>query len=205
MPKLDSTDFNLSIKELEERLKIKIQDVNRPVTPEEVQWMLDHSPYLQIVSANGGEPANMELVSGGLSNWSIINYGDAMSSSPGLFMFDRYSADHLDDDDGGDGGCLNPGRGTIINQAYLATRDMIALAKKLGWTGIHVVGCHRMMGRFAWIEAEKDGMSFSGFEPDATDQRIKKRLGMSMDTLRSYLSRGRQRQQQGQQPRSGVV
>ncbi len=124
-----------------------------------------------------------------------------MSSSPGpLILGGGYFRVRFDDDDdeGGSGG-VNPGCGTLINQVFLTATDMVDMALEEGWKSMHVVDCHRLMGRALWIRGEQKNMIITGFEPDENDHRIKGLLEVSFDEFQ--VRRG---MVQGDGPTSGV-
>ncbi|WP_423063397.1 hypothetical protein [Candidiatus Paracoxiella cheracis] len=161
--------------------KLNLEDVDflRPLTPDDVLYVLSRCPFLQMVSLGDSEPLpDVELITA-KSNWIIHHYGDAMSSSPGKYLFQggdfRLKLKDNDDDDGGDGdgGIVNPGKGTIWKQAFDTAQEMMALAQKLGWTRVKIVDGHPIMQWAAWMYAQDEKMHLEGYEPDqeAHDKR----------------------------------
>ena len=112
-----------------------------------------------------------------------------MSTSPGPHILGSgaFRVSMGDDDDEGDGGSgmLNPGKGTMINQAFLTCYDMVQIALKNGWKSIHVVDGTRIMGRGLWIHGEREGLIVTGFEPDEQDLRAEYLVNASIDELRA--------------------
>ncbi len=159
-------------------------DINvlREVSPEEIQYLLDHCPYLQVVDTVlhyiDEDPPEVKLIDAESSGWKILDYGDAMSSSPGenVLGFSEYKRvlDKEGNDDGGDGG----DKGTIWNQAFLTAAEIVSIAKARGWKGIQIVDGHRVMKRGAWIKALQEGMPVVGFEPSSDDEKVRKRVEM---------------------------
>ena len=184
-PSLD--ELKKSIEEFERRFDAPPVDWGREVTHEEVRWLSDHYPFLQLVAAGGGKPSEkVEVIKAESTNWNIIDYGDAMGASPGYYVFSsgyfRMSKEDGEDDEEG-GSMVNPGKGTIINQAFLTAQEMVQIGISRGWYGVHLVDYHRLMGRAAWIEAQKSEVPVSGFEPDRKDKRIQGLLKKSSDQL----------------------
>jgi len=176
----DSNNPVLDVEETLKKLNLKT-DPLRPLTPDDVLYLLNHSPFLQIVSMGGSMPLQeVEFVTA-KSNWVIHNYGDAMSSSPGKLLF-RGGDFHLafDDDDGGDdGGIVNPDKGTIWKQAFDTAQEMMALAKKLGWLGVKIIDGHPLMQWAAWMYAQDEKMRLHGYEPSKSDQEKRYRIKRS--------------------------
>lgn len=161
--------------------KLNIDDINwgrYEITPEELLYLLDHAPYLQMVSTGTGSPTlpEPELITA-RSGWTIHHYGDAMSSSPGALLFSGGYFPIHDDEDGR--GASGDGRGTIRKQAFDTAADMIALAKRMGWSGVHVVDGHPSMEWAAWMAAQDQGMSLAGYTPSEKDMKKRERVKRS--------------------------
>ena len=158
----------------------------REVTKEEIQYFLDRWLYIQILSRNKIEQFPEVKLEKASSNWTILNYGDAMAASPGEYIFGggdyriNLNRDEEDDDDDGEGGdIVNPGKGTIWKQAFDTVADMLALAHQLGWNGVHVVDGHPLMKWAAWMHALDNGLGLTGFEPTERDQERRERVKRS--------------------------
>lgn len=183
----DPNDLNAGVEEIAKRLKVKI-DVLRGFSPEEIEYLLDHCPFLQIVDTVlhyiDEEPPAVQFIKA-TTGWTIYDYGDALSSSPGEKILGLYDKKNDEDHEGGTSG-------TIRGQAYLTAAEMVGIAKSRGWKGIQIVDGHIIMKRGAWINALDNGMDVSGFEPDKKDQAVRERVKMSGDdfqVLRSRLRR----------------
>jgi hypothetical protein len=194
----DGNDIEEHLQEVSDKLKIDI-NVLRDISQEEIQYLLDCCPYLQIVDTVlhfiDEEPPEVQFIDA-KSGWKVFDYGDAMSSSPGekILGFAEYKRilkqDEEDDDEGGGG------KGTIWNQAFLTAAEMVAIAKEHGWRGIQIIDGHRVMKRSAWIAALSEGLPVVGFEPSSEDEKVRKRVGMSsseIETLRHQIKPGRGR------------
>ena len=160
-------------------------DWQREVSAEEILYLLDRCPFLQIVDAGVSESQqDFQVDEAKASGWDIHNYGDALSSSPGKFLmgggYFSMSANEGDDDEGGSGGqVINPGRGTIVNQAFLTAMEMVELAKAQGWQQIRFIDGHPLMARAAWIKSRRLGMSMQDFTPTEYDEEVYFRLSLS--------------------------
>lgn len=173
------SDINQDIQKIADKLHIDL-DWARGIRPEDILWLLDHCPFLQIVnphvSLDEGS-AGPEIVQAQTSGWDVHVYPDAMSSSPGRFLFGGGDFRILsDDDEGGGGRIINPGKGTIYNQTIVTGMDMVNLAVARGWKAIQVVDGHPRMIRGAWLEAQRLRLPFSGYTPSEDDMRVLERF-----------------------------
>jgi len=176
----DNDELEQQIQETAKKLNVDI-DVLREITPEEIQYLLDHCPFLQIVGPEMElAPEKVKIVQSE-SGWDIHDYGDAIASSPGRLLigggnFRIYFGDE-DDEDGGSGGeIINPGKGTIRNQAFVTASEMVLMGQEHGWDVITIVDGHPLMKRAAWIKATEEGMTVDGFEPTEEDEKIRQRI-----------------------------
>ena len=182
-------NFEKELEAAADKLNVEI-DYLRTIKPEELLYLLDHCPFLQIVNTviSEKEQPDFELVKAPNSGWDIHVYPDAMSSSPGRLLFGGYRwGDDEDDEDGG-------GFGTIYNQAFVTGMDMINLAQSLGWAGVQLVDGHPRMIRGAWIQAANNQFPFEGFEPTIQDLKVQQRVLTSpaeMETIRQKLKSGK--------------
>ena len=156
-----------------------ISDVLGAIKPEDVQYLCDHFyPYLQIISAE----ADLENIVEPIfitadSDWIIHDYGIALSSSPGQYLFGNYWA--REEGESGEGGgetVLLPGKGTIVWQQVQTAYNMVAIAQEKGWTGIELVDGTPKMKWAAWMAAQDLGLELSGYDPSEQDQARRKRI-----------------------------
>ncbi len=172
-----SDDLLNDFEAVSKKLNIDV-DILRDISPAEIQYLLDHCPFLQIVDTVlhyiGETPPEVQFVDA-QSGWRILDYGDAMSSSPGEKILGFAEYKRIKDDGEEDGG----GQGTIWNQAFITAIEMVELAHLHGWKGIQIVDGHRLMKRGAWIKASQLGLPVVGFEPTEKDEKIRERIDMS--------------------------
>lgn len=149
------------------------------------QWQ-----FLQLVELSGTrehleKPELIEAKSG----WTIINYGDAMATSPGKYIFRGGYYQWTDnEEDEGDGGIVNPHHGTIVKQAFDSVVDMIGLAKEWGWAGVMIVDGHPDMQRAAWVEGCRIGVRVDGYTPDIEAEKQRRRIvSQSLDEMHAAL------------------
>ena len=158
------------------------------VSPQNIDYLVSKFPFVQVVAGGGVEQTDtVKVMVAESSNWPIYHYGDAMCTSPGPYMLGggNFRVRLSDDDDEGGSDMVNPGKGTIVNQAFLTCQDMVQIALSEGWESIHVVDGARIMGRGLWIYGESQGLIVTGFEPDEHDVRVQYLVLSSMDDLRS--------------------
>lgn len=184
---IQNDDLEQTIQEASEKLNIDI-NVLREITPEEVQYLLDHCPFLQIVGPEMVlEKQKVKIVQSD-SGWDIHDYGDALSSSPGRFIFGGGNFRiYLDDesDEGSSGGdIINPGKGTVVNQAWVTAGDMLTIASERGWKFVIIINGHGIMRRAAWIKASELSITIDGFEPTLEDERVRDRVLESGDEFK---------------------
>jgi hypothetical protein len=152
----------------------------RPLTPEELQYLIDHCPFLQMVSTNIIDPLEEPAFFTAKSGWVVHYYGDAMSSSPGHCLFARGFSEGDDDDDGAGGA----GLGTIWKQAFDTAAEMVAYAKAHGWRGVHVIDGHPLMQWAAWMKASDEGLAVEGYTP--SEQALHKRQRVKRSEVEDY-------------------
>ena len=148
------------------------------VNPSDILYLAERWQFLQVVESGGNKPAleTPELITA-KSGWTIINYGDAMATSPGKFLFGGgYFRIFGDDDDDEGGGIVNPKKGTIFKQAFDSAAEMIQLAKEFGWDGVQIVDGHPNMQRAAWVEACRIGVRLDGYKADIEAEKTRRRI-----------------------------
>jgi len=182
----DGDDLEQTIQEASEKLHVDI-DVLRQITPEEIQYLLDRCPFLQIVGPEMALEKEEVKIIQSESGWDIHDYGDALSSSPGKYLmgggnFRVYFGD--EEDEGGGGDVINPGKGTIVNQAWLTASDMMLIAQQRGWQFVTIIDGHHLMKRAAWIKAGELGITIDGFEPTLEDEQIRERVMESSEQFK---------------------
>lgn len=176
---------------------LDLSEVNpfSPITPENVEYLINKYSFLQLINpiALFAEEIVPEFVTA-QSGWTIHDYGDALASSPGEYLYG--GADYAtinkqflhqlesnkegeaggDDGDGGDGlPVINPGKGTIIKQAYDTAYDMIALAIEREWKGIKLVDGSPFMKWAGWAISKNRGLSVEGYDPTEKDEERRER------------------------------
>lgn len=159
------------------RLGLVEPDITQ-VRDSDVLYLAKQWQFLQLVELSGERPhlEKPELIEA-KSGWTIINYGDAMSTSPGKYIFrgGYYQwTDNPEEED--DGGIVNPNHGTIIKQAFDSAIEMIQLAKEWGWAGVAIVDGHPDMQRAAWTEGCRIGVRVDGYTADMDAEKQRRRI-----------------------------
>ncbi|MDF1759998.1 MAG: hypothetical protein P1U40_05645 [Coxiellaceae bacterium] len=140
------------------------------IKPLDILYLFDKFPFLQIVDTRVevDPPTEPAFITADRSGWTIYDYGNAMSASPGLLLWG--GGDFTIPEEGEKGGeIINPGKGTIVNQAYETAVEMIRIADERGWEGLLIVDGHPLMQWAAWVEAYDRGFVVEGFEPSEKD------------------------------------
>lgn len=157
---------------LEKKLLLPKVKWGRPITHEDIAYLLAHCPFLQIVNVNAGESDSLpkpRLIRA-RSGWIIHYYGDAMSSSPGEWLLGGGDFRMLLGDQAQNTAIINPGKGTIHKQAFDTAQEMIELVKQYGWPGIRIVDGHPSMRWAAWMKATDEEMSLTGYAPTPEEE-----------------------------------
>lgn len=164
------------------------------VRASDIAYFADHWQFLQVIESSGEKkPLEKPELIEAKSGWTIINYGDAMCTSPGKFIFGGgyfrvFSGDDDDDDDDEGGGIVNPKKGTIFKQAFDSAAEVIQLAKELGWGGVQIIDGHPNMQRAAWVEACRIGVRLDGFMADVESEKKRRRIvSSSVDEMHAVL------------------
>lgn len=151
-------------------LSVAQLELNGPIRHEDVEYLLNRYPFLQIISTDPKFPEEgiqTKLIDA-KSGWTIHDYGDAMSASPGELLFRRYE----EEEEGGETG----GTGTIIKQAYITAQEMVKIAASKGWPGIDIVDGTPIMKWATWMAALDRELLLNGYEPTEDDHKKRARL-----------------------------
>ncbi|HLB56099.1 MAG TPA: hypothetical protein VJK30_02030 [Coxiellaceae bacterium] len=179
---VDTIDNDAEWKKTLRRLGINDPDVSE-VRPNDILWLAKQWQFLQVVESGGHQkPLEKPQLIEAKSGWTIINYGDAMATSPGKWIFRggyfQFTENMNDEDDDGSSGrgIVNGKHGTIVKQAFDSAAEIIQLAKEFGWSGVQIVDGHPDMQRAAWVEACRIGVKLDGYVPDVEAEKIRRRI-----------------------------
>ncbi len=141
--------------QLVEKIGLKEANWSRPITPEDIEYLLQHWPFIQIMSTNElpiRDQADIYLLK---TRWQCHDYGDALTTSPGKLLWQ--GGDYRINSDLG---LVNPGKGTVVKQAFDSAAELAAGAKRLGWEGINIIDGSPMMQKFIAYHARwEQGLS----------------------------------------------
>lgn len=177
MSEEEKKDLPAEIQARLEKLNIGDVDWARGLSPEEILYLLNRCPFLQIVSTGNAEPLPEPKFITAKSGWTIHHYGDAMSSSPGELLFKSSDFRKLFETE--DETIANPGKGTLVKQAYDTAAEMVKLAQEFHWQGIKIVDGHPLMMWAAWMQATDDAFSLEGYDPEEKDIEKRERVKRS--------------------------
>lgn len=178
---MSKDDFNEDIQKNLAAIGLTV-DLGRRVSASDVLYLLDQCPFLQITDTGlhtAQDLPPLKIVTA-KSGWKIHDYGNALSSSPGEWMFGnpRARRTRIDgakkSDEGGEGG--GSGVGTLVNQAVMTVFDMIELTREHGWAGIRLVDGHPLMAWAAWMYGLDSGFEIEGYSPTAKDIAKRRRI-----------------------------
>lgn len=171
---LDLDEFSNLWSKRAEGLHLPAFDINRPISHSEVEYLLKHAPFLQLLNTDATfEKFEAVKFVTAPSGWVIHDLDDAISSSPGPFLFGGEDNLPISGEEGGEGTpYLNPGKGTVINQAFDTAQAMIELVAER-WPGIEIIAGTELMQWAAWVICDQKKLKLVGFEP--TDEHKEKR------------------------------
>lgn len=141
-------------------LPVELLDITRAVTPEDIAFLTNRSVYIQVINSKAvlsgmTEPVLVTTEEG----WTIHDYGEAMSVSPGESLFES-----------------EDGKGTVVNQAVGVAQRMVALAIEKGWAGIEMIAGVRLIQWAVWNAAQDQQLEVFGFEPTAEEKNRRDRI-----------------------------
>ncbi len=168
----------------------------RPVTPDEVAYLYDQYPYLQLLDnislaeAGGGPKAgqqwDVEVLKTKCAGWQLLDYGFAFSTSPGEKLFQGGFQD--DDEDGGSSGT---GDGTLVKQSFDVAGELVNRAIEKGWRSFYITGGHPRMKWAAWWHATQKGIAVGGYMPTIEDYAKQEVIGRSEEEEKEIRDRAR--------------
>jgi|GEM_PF-1984550 len=157
----------------------------RPITPEDIAYLYERRPFIQLTTADGVEAYDEPKISYSKADWVIINYGDALCCSPGFRLFNYAGLPHRSEEYGDDDDDGKP-VGTIKGQTFLTAGELVALAKAQGWENIHVIDGLPAMIWAVWIHASRSDMVLSNYNPTKMDEEMRERLIRDQEKDRRY-------------------
>ncbi|HVV69832.1 MAG TPA: hypothetical protein VHE99_12530 [Gammaproteobacteria bacterium] len=148
-------------------------DWNRPVSHQEVEYLLRLYPYLQMINSEAvWEEEIIPRFKRAPSGWVIHDYGQAMSTSPGKYLFGPGNPELKEEEGGGS----ETGAGTIITQTYITAEAMIEFAMEKGWPGVEIVSGTPFMQWAAWMAALNKNYTLVGYEPTEKEKKKRERI-----------------------------
>jgi len=160
------------------------QALTRPITEDDVYFLLGKYPYLELGDIKSGDhptperPAEHRRAKNG---WIIHDHGNILRAAQSeLASYKVYGTvisippaarEDEDEDEGGEGVGELTGHGTIVQQFVDTANEMIALAEKR-WAGGIVLGGYYAMQRAAWIEAQQRSFTLDGFDATPEDKVV---------------------------------
>lgn len=187
----ETQDIEQLVQQASDKLHIDI-DWARSIKPEELRYLLDRCPFLQIVNTEITLQEKETQFHDAKSGWIIHDYGDALSSSLGQYLisggdFQIYFGPEKTSKETK---IINPGKGTLHKQAWDTAVQMIEIAREQGWRGIRIIDGHPLMKRAAWITVSEMGLMIEDFEPSEHDELVRslvERPAAELDVLRKEI------------------
>ncbi len=149
-------------------------DWNRPITHQEVEYLLSLYPYLQVISSEAiWEEEIIPQFKKAPTGWLIHDYGQAMSTSPGKNLYGPGNPELHEEEEGGSG---QRGTGTIVRKTFITAEAMIELAIEKGWPGVEIVSGTPFMQWAAWMAAQDRGYTLVGYNPTEKEKKKRERI-----------------------------
>jgi hypothetical protein len=134
-------------------------------------YLRERYPYLQMISmhAKFEELVIPQFKKAPASGWIIHDYGQAISSSPGRYLYGPGNPEIAEDDSGG--GATGTGDGTLTRQTVDTAAAMIQLAMEKGWPGVEIISGTALMQWAAWLAAQDRNYPLVGYSPSVEEQK----------------------------------
>ncbi len=134
----------------------------RPITPEEIYYLLSKYAYIKVHHPDGFKPTagrtpTITHVKGG---WDLYDYGDLVAVCPGEYLH------------GAREGKENDMTGTAVNQMKETANALVGVCVDKGWPSAVVLNGFYGMVRAFWIGAESKNFPILGFTPTQDDRVI---------------------------------
>ena len=141
-------------------LPVKLFDITRPISPEDIAFLAHRSVYIQMINSKAVLSGMTEaLLVRTEEGWTVHDYGEAMSVSPGESLFES-----------------EEGKGTVVNQAVGVAHKMVTMAIEKGWAGIEVISGVRLIEWAVWHAAQDQQFEVFGFKPTKEEQQRRRRI-----------------------------
>jgi hypothetical protein len=170
-----------------DKLKLDLNNWDRQLTTSELEYMFDRFTHIQIATPNHPKLPTYSppKIIQSRSGWAILNYGNAIASSPGDYLFNyagqpQYEAmkkksaslaSHKGDDDEG-----GTDIGTLSKQRFTTAQDIVAAALKNGWDSIHIVDGEPLFIWAIWTHAQEKNIAVTGYKFNKEDQKRRERV-----------------------------
>lgn len=140
-------------------------------------YLRDRYPYLQMISSKAiVEESMVPKFRKSPSGWTIHDYGQAMSTSPGKHLFGPGNPELKKEDKGEGGGEGGEGTGTLRKQSFDTAAAMVKIAIEKGWPGIELVSGTPFMQWAAWMAAQDKNYPLVGYQPSAEAKKRRERI-----------------------------
>lgn len=162
-------------------IKVNAEDV----THDQVLYLLDHYPFIQLLNSDPHFEnfEGVKVTQASSTGWQIHDLGDALSSSPGEYLYQSgtfFGSPPFEQAEGEEaqienGSNILRGQGTIYKKSFLTAQELVTMAKDR-WEGIYIVAGTPYIKWCVWAEAEIAKVSIYGYEPQKADKDRQVRL-----------------------------
>jgi hypothetical protein len=155
-------------------------DVTRRITHDDVLNLLQKYAFVQVINPeSSGEYEELKFIKVE-SGWIILDYGPAMSTSPGELLFNDIFYTVTEE---GDLKRICTGTGTRIKQIVDTGTEIVILAAEKNWPGIRIVDGYDLLNWSIWKSAQVYGMTVSGYTPTKADIAKYEQIKVSCPSL----------------------
>lgn len=142
------------------------------VNHSDILYLLYLYPFVQMISSNPvWEATIIPHFRKAPSGWLMHDYGQALSCSPGKYLFGAGNPE-ISEEDSESGS----GRGTIVKQTVITAEAMVRWAMEKGWPGLEIVAGTDLMKWAIWMAAQDRNFLVLGYVPTPQDQEKRERI-----------------------------
>jgi hypothetical protein len=167
-PKID--DFSSAL----EAARFAGAESNGNITKEQVAALIQRYHFLQIYGPGGKSLDAIECIRVESSAITVLNYGDAMTTSAGAAIYDTQPPSDVTENYLG---------GTIVARMWNTARAMALKAKEMGWENIHVVDGSSLMKTAMLVHANEVDLAITPADYSKAEVRkitaLEKFLGLA--------------------------
>lgn len=138
----------------------------------DILYLLHLYPFVQMISSKPvWEETIIPHFRKAPSGWLMHDYGQALSCSPGKYLFGPGNPEiNEEDSDSGSAG------GTVVKQTVITAEAMVIWAMEKGWPGLEIIAGTDLMKWAIWMAGQDHNFLVLGFEPKPQEKEKLERI-----------------------------